>query len=372
MGNCTMSPKTKKSSQIVVKSNSKEDLSNKKTSFDLVNQRDFDAQSFETSNCIMKEENISITKTNDSTNLNPKIFYPADVEPTIFPFFFAKNQKIVFNVSGIWSFFPEYGKTDFKGYTEIRDNNNLNVGQLMGRVCGGSPFAISKQHYKFISDSSGQLILYVNGDMVSAKPEGELQIIIEGQCPRLSQRDLDLLSHWNIPLINREDNKFSLSREEYDLIDLINKARGNPSQFAEQYLDKTNKNHKETYQMLKKYTPVGDLSLCDALCKAAIDHSIDLGKNGTNGHMSSNQKNTLGDRIRKYSKKSVNYYGENISFGKRKAYSIILDMLIDNNLKSKHNRYNILNESFTQIGVSIKPHISFKYGCVIVFGKDVG
>ena len=221
-----MSPKTKKSSQIVVKSNSKEDLSNKKTSFDLVNQRDFDAQSFETSNCIMKEENISITKTNDSTNLNPKIFYPADVEPTIFPFFFAKNQKIVFNVSGIWSFFPEYGKTDFKGYTEIRDNNNLNVGQLMGRVCGGSPFAISKQHYKFISDSSGQLILYVNGDMVSAKPEGELQIIIEGQCPRLSQRDLDLLSHWNIPLINREDNKFSLSREEYEKVDkeIVNKS----------------------------------------------------------------------------------------------------------------------------------------------------
>lgn len=371
MGNCTMSPKTRKNSQIVIKTNSKENFSNKKTSSDFLNQFDFDAKSFDTSNCIIQEETISMTKTNYSTNLNPKILYPADVEPTIFPFFINKNQKIVFNISGIWSFFQEYGKTDFKGHTEVQENNQ-NVGQLMGRVCGGSPFAITNQRYKFTSDSSGQLILYANGDMVSTKPEGQLQIIIEGQCSVLSQKNLDLLAHWTIPLINREDNTLSLSKEEFDLIDLINKVRQNPAKFAEQYLDKTNKNHMETYKMLKNYTPIGELSLCDALCKAAIEHSIDLGKNGTNGHISSYQSNTIGDRIKKYSKKSVDYFGENISFGKRKAYSIILDMLIDNNLKSKHNRYNILNESFTQIGVSIKPHISFKYGCVIVFGKDVG
>ena len=56
-----------------------------------------------------------------------------------------------------------------------------------------------------------------------------------------------------------------------------------------------------------------------------------------NGHLSCDLKLTIGDRLKHNYKKKINYYGENLCFGKRKGYSIVIEMLMNEN-----NRTNIL------------------------------
>ena len=129
--------------------------------------------------------------------------------------------------------------------------------------------------------------------------------------------------------------------------------------------------YNELFNFLFNYTPVGEISANISLCEAAKSHNMDIGQIGINGHSGSDNKTDIGTRIHKYSNKRVHYYGENLLFGKRKAYSIVLEMLKGNTLNDKSNRFNILNEQYTHIGVSIRPHIAFKYGCVIVFGRDL-
>ena len=369
MGNCTYYPRTKKNSQIIIKSH-RDESTQRNNPDEFLSNNEFDAQSQETSNNILKEDTLSITKTNDTSHSSIKFTLIADTEPTLLPIALQANQTIVFDISGQWSFYPDYGKRDFKGYSNVM-YNNINTGQLMGRVLGGSPFAIDKSKFTYTSEVSGQLMLYPNGDMISVKPEGELYISIEGEC--LTNSISDKMSWNSIKISKRTNEQFSniLSKEELELIELINKVRVNPSLFATQYIDKTNKDNSELFNFLNNYTPVGELATNVSLCDAAKSHSIDIGKIGLNGHISSDEKSTIGERVRKFSNKKIKYYGENLLFGKRKAYSIIVEMLKGSTRNDRSNRYNILNEEYTHIGVSIRPHIAFKYGCVIVFGREL-
>ena len=365
MGNCTYYPRTKKNSQIILKSH-RDEATQRNNPEEFLSNNDFDAQSQETSNNTLKEDILSITKTNDTSHSSIKFTFIADSEPTLLPIALQANQTIVFEVSGQWSFYPDYGKRDFKGYTNIM-YNNINTGQLMGRVLGGSPFVISKSKFSYTSEVSGQLMLYPNGDMISVNPEGELYISIEGQCLTNSINDK---ASWNGIRTNEQFSNI-LSKEELELIELINKVRVNPSLFATQYIDKANQDNSELFTFLMNYTPVGEVTTNISLCEAAQSHNIDIGKKGLNGHISSDTKSGIGERVRKYSNKQIKYYGENLLFGKRKAYSILIAMLKGSTRNDRSNRYNILNEEYTHIGVSIRPHIAFKYGCVIVFGRQL-
>ena len=354
MGNCISFPKTKKTSQILVKSRNH------------LTTQEIDNQSLETSNFLMKEENLSITKSNDSSQSIIKFTFHADSEPTFLPLLININQTVKFEVIGKWSFYPEYGFTDCNGYPSL-NYNNINTGQLMGKVLGGKPFPISdKTIWK--SDSQGQLILYANGDMISVKPEGELLIAIEGQCGTLSQKEINELTLWkNVNKINMENELYSnvLTKEEIEVIELINKVRINPALFASQFIDKLDSKYDFLYQFLSNFTPIGELSLHSSLIESAKEHCNDLCKNGMNGHLSCDLKLTIGDRLKHNYKKKINYYGENLCFGKRKGYSIVIEMLMNEN-----NRTNILNEAYTIVGVCIRPHIAYRYGCVVVFGKE--
>jgi len=60
--------------------------------------------------------------------------------------------------------------------------------------------------------------------------------------------------------------------------------------------------------------------------------------------------------------------GENIYYGEFTAEEIVLQLLIDEGIEDLGHRKNILNPRFNSIGVSIKPHKSYVYNCVMSFG----
>lgn len=122
------------------------------------------------------------------------------------------------------------------------------------------------------------------------------------------------------------------------------------------------------------YTAIPPLQLSQALTFASEEHAEDIGRLGLTGHISSSDDITIKKRIENHLNKAVTYFGENILYGKKMPWSILVDMLIGFGLRNinNNNRLNILNESFDTIGICMTKHLSFKWVCVIVFGKDIG
>ena len=57
---------------------------------------------------------------------------------------------------------------------------------------------------------------------------------------------------------------------------------------------------------------------------------------------------------------------ENLDFGFRNAENIILNLLIDDGVKERNQRYNLFHPDFKYIGIGIEPHRD--YGICIVVG----
>lgn len=327
---------------------------------------------------LLKQENSAETKQDfdnsicffNISSLNSeeiKFDLPADKEKVLLPVVIPKGINILLTVTGAWEFLPEKGLTTFQGYQNIK-YQNFNVGQLMCRLSGQSPFPITKNNFCFTSpkEKLSQIFFYGNCDPVTSVPKEKLKIILKGQFISIEKKEINQILGWD--KIRREEGKEK--NDITEIIELINKARTNPKKFAEEYIDKSDPFYAETYQMLTQYTPVGLLKKNEVLNLAARDHCYDLNKSGSAGHLSSDGR-TIKERIKKYSKKDPKYFGENYSFRYKRPYSIVLSMLADNNLRSKPNRNNILNPEFTDIGVEKDHHSIYELVCVIVFGKNI-
>ena len=120
----------------------------------------------------------------------------------------------------------------------------------------------------------------------------------------------------------------------------------------------------DAIQFLKTQKPVEPLEYNDGIAQACKDHVLDIGTKGLTTHEGSDDLN-ISDRIEKY----VEWDGvtaESIDFGFKIPENIILNLLIDDGVKNRYQRYNLLNDKFKYIGIGAGPHI--KYGSCIVIG----
>ena len=120
----------------------------------------------------------------------------------------------------------------------------------------------------------------------------------------------------------------------------------------------------DAIQFLKTQKPVQQLEYNDGIAQACKDHVIDIGTKGLTTHEGSDDLN-ISDRIEKY----VEWDGitaESIDFGFKIPENIILNLLIDDGVKNRYQRYNLLNDQFKYIGISAGPHT--KYGICVVIG----
>ena len=191
---------------------------------------------------------------------------------------------------------------------------------------------------------------------------------------------------------NRQQPKHSgkcryLSPIEKQIIYEINLLRSNPSDYADKFLKPLSKSFKGKYMYypnelplkteegvnalteciaeLKKAKPASIVYPSQGLSKAARDHVKDQSKTGRTGHIGSDNSN-LKARVDRYGKWKVRI-AENIAYGNTSARQVIIFLLIDDNVKNRGHRINMLQPDFKLIGVSTGSHPEYQTMCVMDF-----
>jgi uncharacterized protein YkwD len=121
----------------------------------------------------------------------------------------------------------------------------------------------------------------------------------------------------------------------------------------------------ECVRELKKATPKPILYPSKALTNAAADHCNDQSKTGKLGHIGKDNSNVK-TRIERYGKWKVRI-AENIAYGNTSARQVVIFLLIDDNVKNRGHRINLLQPDFRLIGVSTGTHPEYSTMCVMNF-----
>jgi uncharacterized protein YkwD len=161
-----------------------------------------------------------------------------------------------------------------------------------------------------------------------------------------------------------------LTNEEKLTVFYCNLARLNPSLFAntyaKKYIDSIGKNDAYTKSLLKTLKATKSMQALypsQQLFEFAKEHANDFGKKGKIGH------GNFKKRFSKYMSECTCNIAENCDYGSDKALTIVMDLLIDENISDLGHRKNILNPEYKNFGVSIHEHKKFEWNCVMDFGS---
>ena len=97
----------------------------------------------------------------------------------------------------------------------------------------------------------------------------------------------------------------------------------------------------EAIEFLKTQKPVCELIYEEKISLACKDHVHDIGVKGLTTHEGSDGKN-ISDRIEKYCEWD-GAAAENLDFGFRNAENIILNLIIDDGVKERNQRFNLFH-----------------------------
>ncbi len=168
---------------------------------------------------------------------------------------------------------------------------------------------------------------------------------------------------------NTAKNEAYLTEEEKEVIFYINLVRLNPKLFLETYVKKylEETEEKDTYtkslqKALSSTKAMDALKPAKDLFGVAKAHAIDFGKAGKTGH------GNYDLRIKKIRNNYHGSMGENCDYGAYTPLTIVMRLLIDENVESLGHRENILDREYKFIGVSIQPHERYQSNCVMDFG----
>lgn len=179
-----------------------------------------------------------------------------------------------------------------------------------------------------------------------------------------------------------------LSELEKEVIFELNKVRSDPEKYAKEYLVPlesfyigkkfynpdhsfiiTKEGRKALEECIRFLTVEAStappLKSSKGLWQAAKDHVEDQSGNGKVGHIGKDKLN-FSDRIKRYGEWDV-AAAENISYGNSEAQQIVISLLIDDGIKSRGHRTNIMNPSFKVVGVSCGNHPEYGKMCVMDF-----
>ncbi len=188
----------------------------------------------------------------------------------------------------------------------------------------------------------------------------------------MQAQNADIFREWGDSVYmkaNTANDAEFLKEDEKKVILYANLARADGRLFAETFLkqylilkDMKSSNYvRSLYRDLQDVQGLPMLVPEKDLCKVARDHATRSGKKGYQGHKGF--KNRYDPVMTKYME-----VGENIYYGAYTPIEIVLQLLIDEGIENLGHRKNFLNPRFNSIGVSIKPHKTFEYNCVLSFG----
>ena len=125
----------------------------------------------------------------------------------------------------------------------------------------------------------------------------------------------------------------------------------------------------EAIAFLKSTPPVPALSASRPLTLSARDHVRDLGPRGMTGHVGTDNSQPA-DRIARYGTPRT-ISGEGITFGPVSARSIVIQLIVDDDVPGRDHRKNVFEPAYRVAGVAIGPHKFYEYTCVINFADQV-
>jgi len=167
---------------------------------------------------------------------------------------------------------------------------------------------------------------------------------------------------------NTAKNVDYLTVNERNVIFYLNLARINGKLFAQTYAQKyidSTKWKKNIYvtsliTTLKNQSYLKPLIPSKEVSDIAKKYAILMGKEGFTGHR---------DTDKRFSALKTGYKsrGENCDYGNKNSLAIVMNLLIDDGISSYGHRKNILDKEYNYIGVSIQPHKTYKYTCVMDF-----
>jgi hypothetical protein len=167
-----------------------------------------------------------------------------------------------------------------------------------------------------------------------------------------------------------------VSFQEKKVIFYINLARMNGKLFVETYLkDYTddvripkNKYYRSLVKTLKEQEVLSPLEPKEDLFKEAIKHAKEMGRTGKKGHRSANHK-SFEDRVKKL-KTKYTIIKENNQYGFPDALSIVIDLLIDDDMESLLHRRTLLHKKLKYIGVGIRSHKKYQINTSLLFAGE--
>lgn len=116
---------------------------------------------------------------------------------------------------------------------------------------------------------------------------------------------------------------------------------------------------------LRRTSPLPPLSASSGLARAAFDHARDQARTGAFGHHGSDGSSPF-MRMNRHGRWQ-SHAGECIDYGGASAGRVVMNLIIDDGVRDRGHRLNILNPDFTVAGVSSASHPRFRHLCVIDF-----
>lgn len=191
--------------------------------------------------------------------------------------------------------------------------------------------------------------------------------------------------------LNTAKNASYLTPIEKEVIYEINLFRTNPAKYARDYIVPlakyyerkilhypndnsimTNEGIKalnECVNVLKKASPLPIMQPSKSLSLAANDHQKDQAKTGKTGHTGGDNSD-MKERVERYGEWQVRI-AENIAYGNTSARQIIIFLLIDDGVKSRGHRANLLHPDFNTVGVACGKHPVYETMCVMDFAGGI-
>ena len=179
---------------------------------------------------------------------------------------------------------------------------------------------------------------------------------------------------WDQQVIDRANTAkefSSFTDEEKKVVFFMNLARLDGPLFSETILDAyVEENFLDDNSYLKSLRrdlqKIKDLPLLipeEDLTRIAQGHAEESGRTGHTGHKDFEK------RFDPYIGKPYSSVAENCSYGFSDAVGIVIQLLVDDGVKSLGHRENTLNEEFNSVGIAIREHKTYNYNCVIDFGR---
>jgi len=198
-------------------------------------------------------------------------------------------------------------------------------------------------------------------------------------------------ANWDIETLDTAADIDYLTGIEKDVVLEMNKLRTDPQKYAKLYIQPRlqyyrGKNYsvpgqitiitsegasavRDCISALNKAKSAGLLFPEKGLNSAAKDHVNDQTKTGQTGHRGSN-RSTPETRMKRYGSFEPPWsLAENIEYGSETGRDIVVALLIDDGVKNRGHRINLLNENFTQTGVACGTHKKYRTSCTIKYAN---